>query len=68
MADEHERIVRLLFWNAFLLRPRIIPYGPPLPAVGRLAAPAVPERATAIGRTLAGSYDVVALAEVFDPA
>ncbi len=68
MADEHERIVRLLFWNAYLLRPRIIPYGPPLPAVGRLAAPAVPERATAIGRTLAGAYDIVALAEVFDPA
>ncbi len=61
------RDLRFLFWNVFLLRPRLVPGGPALPAVGELAAPATPARADEIGRTLAGSYDVVAFAEAFEP-
>ncbi|HEY1990374.1 MAG TPA: endonuclease/exonuclease/phosphatase family protein [Acidimicrobiales bacterium] len=59
--------LRLVAWNTFLLRPRLIPGGLPLPAVGEMAAPAVADRAVAIGRALAGAYEVSALTEVFDP-
>ena len=59
--------LRLVAWNTFLLRPRLIPGGIPLPAVGEMAAPAVADRAVAIGRALAGAYEVSALTEVFDP-
>lgn len=60
--------IRLVFWNTFLLHPHPIPGGPGLPAVADLAAPAVPERATAIGAALSGRFDVAALAEAFEPA
>ncbi|HEV3266512.1 MAG TPA: endonuclease/exonuclease/phosphatase family protein [Acidimicrobiales bacterium] len=59
--------LRLVAWNTFLLRPRLIPGRMPLPAVGEMAAPAVADRAVAIGRALAGAYEVSALTEVFDP-
>ena len=59
-------LVRLLFWNTFLLDPHPIPGGPGLPAIGDLAAPAVAERATAIGLALSGRFDVVAFAEAFE--
>ena len=59
--------VRLLFWNVFLLKPRPIPGLPGLPAIGELAAPAVHERASAIGRRLRGRFDIAALSEVFEP-
>jgi endonuclease/exonuclease/phosphatase family metal-dependent hydrolase len=59
--------LRLVAWNTFLLRPRLIPRGLPLPAVGEMAAPAVADRAVAIGQALAGAYEVSALTEVFDP-
>ena len=59
--------LRLVAWNTFLLRPRLIPWGMPLPAVGEMAAPAVADRAVAIGEALAGAYEVSALCEVFDP-
>lgn len=62
------RELRLLFWNVFLLKPRLVPGGPGLPAVGELAAPAVAERATQIGEALAGEYDIAAFAEAFEPA
>jgi endonuclease/exonuclease/phosphatase family metal-dependent hydrolase len=62
------RELRLLFWNVFLLKPRLVPGGPGLPAIGELAAPAVAERATQIGAALAGEYDVAAFAEAFEPA
>ncbi len=58
--------LRLLFWNTFLLQPRPIPGGPGLPAIGELAAPAVAERAGAIGAALGGRFDVVAMAEAFE--
>lgn len=60
--------IRLAFWNTFLLHPRPLPGGPALPEFGELAAPAVSERAVAIGRALAGRFDVVAMAEAFEPA
>ena len=66
-AAEEERRIHLLVWNTFLLRPRLVPWGVPLPAVSEMAAPAVADRAAAIGAALAGTYDVAALAEVFDP-
>ena len=66
MSDPHK--LRLLFWNVFLLHPHPIPGGPGLPAVADLAAPAVAERATAIGRALRERFDVVALSEAFEPA
>lgn len=59
--------IRLLFWNTFLLHPRPVPGGPALPEFGEIAAPAVPERAAAIGGVLAGRFDVAALAEAFEP-
>jgi len=65
-AADGERL-RLVAWNTFLLRPRLIPWGMPLPAVGEMAAPAVADRAVAIGEALAGAYEVCALTEVFDP-
>lgn len=63
-----QRDIRLLFWNVFLLRPRLVPGGPPLPPVGDLAAPAAALRARQIGEALAGNYDVAAFAEAFEPA
>jgi endonuclease/exonuclease/phosphatase family metal-dependent hydrolase len=59
--------IRLLFWNVFLLKPRPIPGGPGLPAIGEIAAPAVADRAAAIGRTLRGRFDIAALSEAFEP-
>lgn len=59
--------LRLLFWNVYLLQPRLIPGGPPLPAIRELSAPVVGPRAAEIAATLPGQYDVVALAEAFDP-
>lgn len=59
--------ISLLFWNTFLLKPRPIPGGPGLPAFGELAAPAVAERATRIGEKLSGTFDIVAMAEAFEP-
>lgn len=59
--------LRLLFWNVYLLQPRLIPNGPPLPAIRELSAPVVGARAGEIATTLPGQYDLVALAEAFDP-
>lgn len=60
--------IRLLFWNVFLLKPRPIPGGPGLPAIGEMAAPAVADRSATIGRTLRGRFDIAALSEAFEPA
>ena len=59
--------VRLLFWNVFLLKPRLIAGGPGLPSIGEIAAPDVAGRAAEIGRTLFGRHDIMAFAEAFDP-
>jgi hypothetical protein len=64
--DRSQRL-RLLFWNVYLLQPRLIPGGPPLPAIRELSAPAVTARAGEIAAELPGQYDVVAFAEAFDP-
>lgn len=58
--------VRVVFWNTWLLRPRLWPGGPGLPLSDRLFAPDVGARAPLVGQALAGSFDVCALAEVFD--
>jgi len=55
--------LRLLFLNAFLLRPLRVGVGPLRWEPG--AAPAAADRATELGRTVVGAYDVVALAEAF---
>lgn len=59
--------LRIIFWNTWLLRPRLWPNGPPIPGSGRLFAPAVVDRAPLVGRALAGRFDVCALAECFEP-
>lgn len=66
MSDDDERLVRLLFLNAYLLRPVSLGIGRRRWEPG--AAPAVADRADELGRTLAGAYDVVALSEVFTGA
>lgn len=58
--------LRLLFLNAFLLRPLSLGLGPLRWEPG--AAPAVADRADELGRTVAGAYDVIALAEAFTAA
>lgn len=65
--DTGRDTLRLVFWNTYLLQPRPIPGGPGLPAIGELAAPAVADRAHAIGAALRGRFDVAALAEAFEP-
>ncbi len=65
-ADPAAITLRLLFLNAFLLRPVSLGLGPLRWEPG--AAPAVADRATELGRTLVGEYDVIALAETFTPA
>ena len=58
--------IKVVYWNTWLLRPRLWSGGPALPLTDRLFAPDVVERAPLVGRALAGSFDVCALAEVFD--
>ena len=58
--------VRVVFWNTWLLRPRLWSGGPSLPFTDQLFAPDVTKRAPMIGQALAGRFDVCALAEVFD--
>lgn len=58
--------VRVVFWNTWLLRPRLWPGGPSLPFADHLFAPDVTRRAPLVGQALAGRFDVCALAEVFD--
>jgi len=57
--------VRLLSYNTFLLH---VELGRPEGRLQIHAKPAYRARATEIGRTLAGRYDVVALCEVSDEA
>lgn len=59
--------LRLVFWNTWLLAPRIWPDGPRIPGGERLAlAPDVDRRAPMVGPALRGRFDVAALAEVFE--
>ncbi len=58
--------VHVVFWNTWLLRPRLWPGGPNLPFNDRIFAPDVGRRAPLVGQALRGSFDVCALAEVFD--
>ena len=58
--------VRVVFWNTWLLRPRLWSGGPSLPLTDHLFAPDVTRRAPLVGQALSGRFDVCALAEVFD--
>lgn len=59
--------LRVLFWNTWLLRPRIWPGGPTFPGTDRFFAPDVAARAPLVGEAVAGRFDVCALAECFEP-
>lgn len=58
----------MVFWNTWLLRPRLWPGGPAFPFTDQMFAPDVVRRAPLVGQALSGRFDVCALAEVFDPA
>lgn len=58
----------MLFWNTWLLRPRVWPGGPALPFTDQIFAPQVTRRAGLVGQALAGRFDVCALAECFEPS
>ena len=57
--------IRVVFWNTWLLRPRLWSSGPGLPGSDHIFAPDVTRRAPLIGQALAGRFDVCALSEVF---
>jgi endonuclease/exonuclease/phosphatase family metal-dependent hydrolase len=59
-----EATVRVAFWNTWLLYPRLWG-GPHLPKADKVA-PHVTERAPLVGEAIAGRFDVVAMAEVFE--
>jgi endonuclease/exonuclease/phosphatase family metal-dependent hydrolase len=59
-----EATVRVAFWNTWLLYPRL--WGGPHPPKADRVAPHVSERAPLVGAAIAGRFDVVALAEVFE--
>jgi len=56
--------VRVAFWNTWLLFPRLWG-GPHFPRADRVA-PKVVDRAPLVGAAVAGRFDVVAMAEVFE--
>ncbi len=58
--------VRIAFWNAWLLSPRLWSTGPRLPGLAGWFGPAVEERAPLVGRAVAGRFDVVAFSECFE--
>src|SRR4051794_5841212 len=60
--------LRVAFWNAWLLAPRLWPGGPKVPGGERFFAPDVQGRAPLVGEALRGRFDVVALGEVFEPS
>ena len=59
--------LRILFWNTWLLRPRLWPGGPVFPGADRFFAPDVAVRAPLVGEAVSGRFDVCALAECFEP-
>jgi endonuclease/exonuclease/phosphatase family metal-dependent hydrolase len=58
--------VRVAFWNTWLLRPRLWPGGPAIPAGDKVFAPDVVRRAPLAGAAVRDRFDVVALAECFE--
>jgi hypothetical protein len=65
-SDAVEGTVRLAFWNAWLLAPRLWSGGPRMPGLPGWFAPNVDERAPLVARAVANRFDLVALSEVFD--
>ncbi|HEY4375964.1 MAG TPA: endonuclease/exonuclease/phosphatase family protein, partial [Acidimicrobiales bacterium] len=61
------RALRVMFWNAWLLHPRLWPNVPKIPGLEGVVAPNLPERANAIGQALPGRFDVMAFSETFEP-
>lgn len=60
------KTLRIGFWNAWLLRPRLWSDGPVVPVIGEKLAPRVAERAPLVGAALRDRFDMVALAECFE--
>ena len=60
--------VRVAFWNTWLLRPRLWPGGPAIPGGDKAFAPDVVARAPLVGAAVRDRFDVVALAECFEPS
>ena len=60
--------LRVAFWNAWLLAPRLWRSGPRVPGMAGWFAPQVDRRAPLVARAVAGRFDVVALAECFEPS
>jgi len=63
-----EATLRVAFWNTWLLRPRLWRGGPAVPGGDRFFAPDVTRRAPLVGAAIRDRFDVVALAEVFEPS
>ncbi|MCU1452396.1 MAG: Endonuclease/exonuclease/phosphatase [Acidimicrobiales bacterium] len=61
-----DRPLRLLFWNAWLLHPRLWSSGPRLPDVGGHFSPAIERRARLAGEVVVGRADVTAFAECWE--
>ena len=59
--------LRVAFWNTWLLAPRLWPGGPRIPGLAGKVAPDVDRRAPLVADAVADRFDVVALAEVWDP-
>ena len=68
MSDPSTTELRVAFWNTWLLAPRFWPGGPRVPGLAGKVAPEVDRRAPLVADAVAGRFDVVALAEVWDPA
>ena len=65
-GEDHEGL-RVVFWNTWLLAPRLWPTGPRVPGGTKMFfAPDVELRSPMIGPAMHGRFDVAALAEVFE--
>lgn len=65
-GDDGGATLRVAFWNAWLLAPRVSTRGPRLPGGQQFFAPDVDERAPLVAEAVKGRFDVVALSEVFE--
>jgi len=64
--DRSSAQLRVVFWNTWLLAPRLWRGGPRMPGLDGWFGPDVDGRAPLVARALAHRFDVAALSEVFD--